>query len=307
MSTAYGITGFRQTAAFASLRVASRFMRLRNALRERCRCQRVQLTLRGLSDRELMDIGTTRAEIDRIASQRNIAQPDRSASWHCNHTLRMLLLCNAFILALANSANAQCTAQDVLLNHSTLKMAAPARSQQSPVTSAADVPLWKTIAIGTFRDSLALRNAMSAVGCEIGNSAAEILARPAFTLANNKADAELVALTAADLGIRGETASLRQIYAVAQRFGFGLAPAEIAPQLRLQYLDQPIGEFLIIGMDPISTRAGEPVILTVANGGAGLILISQDGHGDAEISVTSRFVFVRPRTTRPAEAAALAK
>src|SRR5882757_3277742 len=97
----------------------------------------------------------------------------------------------------------------------------------------------------------------------------------------------------AELGFQGGTASLVDIYARAQQLGFGLAAAEVAPQLRLQYFDQPIGEFLIIGMKPIQTWNGEPTILTVANGGAGLILIGQDGSADAQISVVSRFLFVR--------------
>jgi hypothetical protein len=86
-----------------------------------------------------------------------------------------------------------------------------------------------------------------------------------------------------------------------KQLGFGLAAAEIGPQLRLQYLDQPLGEFLILGMAPIRTWNGEPVILTVANGGAGLILIGQDGSAEAQIPVASRFLFVRPDQTAPAE------
>lgn len=70
-------------------------------------------------------------------------------------------------------------------------------------------------------------------------------------------------------------------------------------------VNQPIGEFLIIGMEPIVTWAGEAVVLTVANGGAGLILIGQDGREDAQISATSRFVFVQPDTSTPPEAAAM--
>ena len=85
-------------------------------------------------------------------------------------------------------------------------------------------------------------------------------------------------MSAAELGFQADTASLADIYARAQQLGFGLATAEVAPQLRLQYFDQPIGEFLIIGMKPIKTWNGEPVILNVANGGAGLIVIGQDGQ-----------------------------
>lgn len=108
-------------------------------------------------------------------------------------------------------------------------------------------------------------------------------------------------MSAAELGFKTDTASLADIFARAKQLGFGLAAAEVGPQLRLQYFDQPIGEFLIIGMEPIRTWTGTPVILNVANGGAGLILIGQDGSADAQISVASRFVFVRTNEGAPAE------
>jgi hypothetical protein len=143
---------------------------------------------------------------------------------------------------------------------------------------------------------------MKEIGCGVGDSAGEILALPAFIISHTKADVELFAVSAAELGFKTEIASLEQIYARAQQLGFGLAAAEIAPQLRLQYLDQPIGEFLIIGMEPIKKWKGDPVILTVANGGAGLILVGQDGSADAEISTVSRFLFVRANAARSAKA-----
>jgi hypothetical protein len=110
-------------------------------------------------------------------------------------------------------------------------------------------------------------------------------------------------VSAAELGFQTDTASLADIFARAQQLGFGLAAAEVAPQLRLQYFDQPIGEFLLIGMEPIRTWEGEPVILNVANGGAGLVLIGQDGSADAEITVASRFLFVRSNEAASAKAA----
>jgi hypothetical protein len=103
---------------------------------------------------------------------------------------------------------------------------------------------------------------------------------------------ELIAVSAAELGFQTDTAPLAEIYVRARQLGFELAAAEVAPQLRLQYFDQPMGEF-IIGMEPIKTWKGESVILTVANGGAGLVLIGRDGSADAEIPVASRFLFVR--------------
>ena len=108
-------------------------------------------------------------------------------------------------------------------------------------------------------------------------------------------------MSAAEFGFETDTVSLADIYARAHQLGFGLAPAEVAPQLRLQYFDQPAGEFLIIGMKPIKRWNGELIILNVANGGAGLLLIGQDGSADAQISVVSRFLFVRSNEATLAE------
>ncbi|WP_426422778.1 hypothetical protein [Bradyrhizobium genosp. A] len=138
-----------------------------------------------------------------------------------------------------------------------------------------------------------MRNELDRNGCNVGGQAAEILARPTFTVSSHKMNVELIDLSPAQLGFRSDTVTLANVYARAQQLGFELAAAEVGPQLRIQYFDQPIGEFLIIGMDPITTWSGEPIILNVANGGAGLILIGQDGRGEADIPITSRFIFAR--------------
>jgi len=277
------------------------------AFREWRRCRKLRSRLDRLSDGEPMGIGILRGEIDYPSSQRSIVRPHRSTDGHGRSALVRLLLYCAFILLPAYEAAAQCTAQDVLRNHLPLKAAPPPPGPRTSVRTAADIPVWRTIAIGTFKDLFALRSAMAAVGCSAGKSADEILARPAFTLSSKKTEVELHAVSPAELGFQGETATLRDIYAHAQRLGLRLSPAEVAPQLRLQYFDQPIGEFLLIAMEPIRTWAGEPVILTVANGGAGLILIGQDAQDDLEVPVTSRFVFVRPDLSNPAEPAAFAR
>jgi len=234
--------------------------------------------------------GAFRDSVDHVASNRlNHRRGIRSS-----HGATAALLCTACIGLFGSEASAQCTPKDALQKHLTLKKAPSAERPPILVKSAAAVPVWKTIALGTFADLPALRGALDAAGCGIGNSAGEVLARPAFTLSAVKTNVGLLAVSAAELGFESDTASLGDIYARARRLGFGLAAAEVAPQLRLQYVDQPLGEFLIIGMQPIKTWAGEPVILNVANGGAGLILIGQDGSADAQISVTSRFLFERP-------------
>ncbi|MBB4370046.1 uncharacterized protein YjiS (DUF1127 family) [Bradyrhizobium sp. cir1] len=71
MSTTYGAIGSRQTAA-VTRRVSSFFKRCLSAYHERLERQRLRATLHDLSDRELLDIGTSRGEIDYVASNRVI-------------------------------------------------------------------------------------------------------------------------------------------------------------------------------------------------------------------------------------------
>ena len=196
------------------------------------------------------------------------------------------------VIPFASAASAQCAARDVLQNQLKLKPRSEQASQQ-PITSGRDVATWKTITIGTFADSLALRNELDRKGCSVGGQAAEILARPAFIVSSHKTNVELVDLSPAQLGFTSDTVTLASVYARARQLGLELAAAEVGPQLRMQYLDQPVGEFLVIAMAPITTWSGEPVILNVANGGAGLILIGQDGRSEAEMPATSRFIFAR--------------
>src|SRR5690348_15769945 len=151
-------------------------------------------------------------------------------------------LCTASMLLFAGEAKSQCAARDVLQNQLRLEKAPAVSRPQIPVRSAVDVPVWKTITVGTFADTFALGNALEAVGCGIGGSVGEILARPTFTLVAAKTRVELFSVSAAELGFQTDTASLANIYARAQQLGFRLATAEVAPQLRLQYFDQPIGE-----------------------------------------------------------------
>jgi len=156
-----------------------------------------------------------------------------------------------------------------------------------------DAPVWKRVSIGTYREELALRNALDRAGCAQGDLAEQILARSSFQVSAQKAALDLVVLSGRNLGVPGETARLADIYARARAFGFRLAPAEVGPQLRLQYFDQPVGEVLHVGMDPLTTWTGRPVIFVVANGAEGLMLIGQDvAAGDVPSSI--RFLFVRP-------------
>jgi len=81
MSMTLGTTWLERT--FVSTRhVSSLIWKYWDAFQERRERQKLRATMSDLSDRELMDIGTTRGEIDYVASQRGIDPRDiRSGEW----------------------------------------------------------------------------------------------------------------------------------------------------------------------------------------------------------------------------------
>ena len=158
----------------------------------------------------------------------------------------------------------------------------------------ANIPIWKRVTLGTYKGVNGLREALDAARMRVGISADEILGRPAFPFSKTKTELDLVVLTAADLGFPTGNTPVAEIYRRALQLGLELCPAEAGPQLRLQYVNQPLGEFLHIAMQPIATWRGELVDLTVANGGAGLLLLGGDGSPDLTLHSSVKFVFVRP-------------
>jgi hypothetical protein len=159
---------------------------------------------------------------------------------------------------------------------------------------AADIPIWKAITLGTHDSANSLREALNAAGCRIGRLAGEALARPAFTVSPSKVDVDLVVLSVGQLGFDAEGASYAEIHARAAQLGLELCPPEVGPQLRLQYVDQPLGEFLHIAMAPVLTDSEDVVGLSVGNGGAGLLLVGFDARPNLAVSPPLRFVFLRP-------------
>jgi uncharacterized protein YjiS (DUF1127 family) len=70
MSTTYGAIGLGQTAASTRC-VSSTFKNFWGAFQEWRKWERLRVDLCNLSDRELMDIGIARGEIDYVASNRD--------------------------------------------------------------------------------------------------------------------------------------------------------------------------------------------------------------------------------------------
>ncbi|MCA1469787.1 DUF1127 domain-containing protein [Bradyrhizobium sp. IC3195] len=81
MSTTHGTMWLDQTSG--SIRHVANFIwKYWDAFQERRERQKLRTTLSNLSDMELMDIGSTRGEIDYVASHRGIdPRGNRSGEW----------------------------------------------------------------------------------------------------------------------------------------------------------------------------------------------------------------------------------
>ena len=173
-----------------------------------------------------------------------------------------------------------------------------ARSAAPDAGAAIELRIWKSIMLGINKGVDAYREALAAERVRIGDSADEILGRPAFFYARTPKQVELVVLSSAELGLEADAVSHAEVYRRAKQMGLELCPAEVGPQLRLAYHNQPLGEALDIAMEPVSTYAGEPTILALVNFGTGLALIGADGGSESMVPRSRRFVFALPARER---------
>jgi hypothetical protein len=173
------------------------------------------------------------------------------------------------------------------------EQAAPVVAPGTGSVSFADLPVWKRVTLGSYKGINALRKALDAARVRVGDSADEILGRPAFHFSPIRTDVDLVVLRVSELGFQDAT-SLGDIYRRAGELGLELCPAEVAPLLRLQYVNQPMGEFLNVAMRPIAAYGGELIALSVANAGTGPLLLGGEGRSDLVMNWRAQFVFVRP-------------
>lgn len=107
---------------------------------------------------------------------------------------------------------------------------------------------WKTVKLGTHKSARDLAEGLARKGFGVDDYAADAL--NAMLVAETETEVELVLVTVADLGFQDRTRR-GDIYARAREFDLDLVPAEAGPQLRLQYTDQPMGESIFVGMDPV--------------------------------------------------------
>src|SRR5262245_60735553 len=123
---------------------------------------------------------------------------------------------------------------------------AHAQATTTSLQSAATLPVWKMITLGTHRSVNELLEDLDSLHCGrddptirevgpfvpgttipmpcvLGNSAGEIIARPAFMLSKAQVNVDLVLVSAAQLGFTGDQVAVADIVARAHQHGLDLS------------------------------------------------------------------------------------
>jgi hypothetical protein len=149
---------------------------------------------------------------------------------------------------------------------------------------------WKTIKIGTEKSVKDLSKALTDGGFRIGDYAAQIFKKTA--IAETETEIELVLVTVAELGFTKATRR-DAIYNRVKELGLDLVPAEVGPQLRLAYTDQPLNEWMVMGMEPIADSDGYLHVFSVEHDVDGRWLRTRYGSPGHEWGPDRRWVFAR--------------
>lgn len=139
----------------------------------------------------------------------------------------------------------------------------------------------ETIEIGG-KNAKALIKEMRAKNIKISDYAEDMMKSKAFTVVNETEDAILVRLKVKDLSINKQYPTTDDIYKRIEELGLELCPAEVGPNYRLQYQNQPLGEWFWIGMKQISVHDGRPGVFGLERDGGGLWLSNdwmEPGYG----------------------------
>lgn len=156
---------------------------------------------------------------------------------------------------------------------------------------------WRTIKLGTFQNVGALKKALTSLDFRISEWAYEAMDNPAFSLASKETEVELVVASVKDLGFTSNT-RYDELCAHIKKLGYALCPAEVGPQLWLQYPDQASGEpWTVIAMEPISDSEGDLEVFQVTpdRKGCELRMFPSRWHGNPNFvsHPDGRLVFFR--------------
>jgi hypothetical protein len=153
-----------------------------------------------------------------------------------------------------------------------------------------EFPTWKTIKLGTYKSVQELSKALTDGRFLVDDWASSILEKT--TLAGVETEIELVCVSGYNLGFI-TPARRDAIYNRALEFDLVPVPAEVGPQLRLAYTDQPTNDGLLVAMEPLAGPTDIPIVFVVMRHDLAICLYTEDGRPDSEWDPYYWWVFTR--------------
>lgn len=175
-------------------------------------------------------------------------------------------------------------------HHALLDRLAAEYRQSNPII---ERPPFMTVKLGTHENPMALRKTLEDKGCTISDWAGDIFNK--ITIASQPTEVDLLVATTQELTGKIQ-ATTAEIFNSIRRIG-ELCPAEVGPQLRRQYLDQPNREFLLVAMEPITGSGGGLFVFRVERDGSDRWLSAYYGRPDGLWGADHQWVFVRRKQT----------
>ncbi|MBI4117208.1 MAG: hypothetical protein HY451_00745 [Parcubacteria group bacterium] len=151
--------------------------------------------------------------------------------------------------------------------------------------------VWKTVKLGVHKTPDAYEKAIEAAGFRTNEYALKILKK--ISVSQTEIELDLVVVTPADLGLKNPT--YQQICDRAVESGLEKCPREVGPVLRIDYPDQPYGEWLLVAMEPEAGSDGILGVFRVGHGDRGRWLDARWFFPQDTWCGGARFVFVRSR------------
>lgn len=159
--------------------------------------------------------------------------------------------------------------------------------------------IWRTIKVGTgLKTADDFRQALKGKGYWISDPASDVLAQEAFTVATKEAEVDLALVPIGKLGFRdlgNYGTAYGDICARILRLNLELCEPEDGPQLRLQYPDQPKGEWVVMAMKALRDSDGHLRLFYVEHHGNGRGLYGYGGDPDDRFDRSDQFVVRVPR------------
>lgn len=153
------------------------------------------------------------------------------------------------------------------------------------------------VGAGDLRTASNICAALRQKGHRISGPAIDILFGHGFTVSGQEGDVDLMVVTTSELVGHDGWAKTTEVFAGAVRLGLEKCHPDDGLWLRLQYLDQPPDEWLMIGMEPVDDTDGDLSVFGVGREGDVFRLTANCANPNRRWEGDVRWVFRLPKSS----------